>query len=311
MLKAVKGIGLFFLFEIIAILFGGILFQESTPGYTIYAVLSFALSIVFGAVIASMTSKKQTTQNAEVNKLQENSQDSVVNKEIPIAKENIKKQETYALDNSKSKWKTLLLIGEKPNLDLRDCLELTVITAMEEKIDRLYKRFIANAGSAQEGEQILHSFKECCLSSDLPLAAEIRLDSLINEYEKKFSYGSTLYAIDHMEGHEFEIWCAALLKRNGFVNVEVTPGSKDHGVDILAIKDGVHYAIQCKCYSSDLGNKPIQEVYAGKEMYRCQVGAVMTNQHFTAGAKALAESTRVLLWDRDTLIGMMDSFNQN
>lgn len=120
-----------------------------------------------------------------------------------------------------------------------------------------------------------------------------------------------LTEIDTMEGHDFEHWCAELLQRNGFYKVEVTPGSGDHGVDILAEKDSIRYAIQCKCYSSNLGNTPIQEVYAGKEMYRCHVGAVITNRYFTGGGAALAKATGVLLWDRDwiarTLKNMMDN----
>ena len=116
-----------------------------------------------------------------------------------------------------------------------------------------------------------------------------------------------LSVIDGMDGHEFEHWCANLLIKNGFQNVEVTPGSGDQGVDITAEKDGVFYAIQCKCYSSDLGNKPVQEVYAGKEMYNCQVGVVMTNRYFTEGAKALAKQTRTLLWDRDRIQEMIQA----
>lgn len=114
-----------------------------------------------------------------------------------------------------------------------------------------------------------------------------------------------LARIDCMEGHAFERWCADLLRKNGFTNVEVTKGSGDQGVDVLAVKDGIRYAVQCKCYSSDLGNKPVQEVHAGKAMYHCQVGAVMTNRRFTPGAKALAEATGVLLWDREKLVEML------
>lgn len=114
-----------------------------------------------------------------------------------------------------------------------------------------------------------------------------------------------LQKIDHMEGHQFEYWCAQLLKRNGFDEADVTQGSGDQGVDIVAVKDDIRYAVQCKCYSSDLGNKPIQEVNTGKIIYRCQIGAVMTNRYFTAGAKAAAEATGVLLWDRDKLKDMI------
>lgn len=110
---------------------------------------------------------------------------------------------------------------------------------------------------------------------------------------------------DGMDGHDFEYWCAELLKKSGFANVEVTKGSGDQGVDVLAVKDGIRYAIQCKCYSSNLGNGPVQEVHAGKALYHCQVGVVMKNQYFTAGAKELAEATGVLLWDREKLEEML------
>lgn len=110
---------------------------------------------------------------------------------------------------------------------------------------------------------------------------------------------------DNLSGLEFENWCAKLLRNNGFVNVEITRASGDQGVDILAQKDDIKYAIQCKCYSYDLGNTPIQEVHAGKCMYNCHVAVVMTNRHFTSGAKELAKATGVLLWDREKLLQMM------
>ena len=69
---------------------------------------------------------------------------------------------------------------------------------------------------------------------------------------------------DALEGHEFEYYCAELLQKNGFVEVEVTKGSGDYGADILAEKDGVTYAIQCKCYTAPIGVKAIQEAHAGR-----------------------------------------------
>lgn len=112
---------------------------------------------------------------------------------------------------------------------------------------------------------------------------------------------------DLMEGHDFERWCASLLEKNNFVDVNVTRGSGDQGVDILAEKDGIKYAIQCKCYSKDLGNGPIQEVETGKKIYGCHIGAVMTNRYFTSGAKEAAAATGILLWDRDWIISRMGS----
>ena len=112
--------------------------------------------------------------------------------------------------------------------------------------------------------------------------------------------------IDLMEGHEFEYFCADLLRKKGFIEVEVTKGSGDYGIDILAEKDGVTYAIQCKCYAAPIGVKAIQEAYAGRDYYDRMVGAVMTNQYFTMPAVEAAKKLKILLWDRGYLDRMME-----
>lgn len=109
-----------------------------------------------------------------------------------------------------------------------------------------------------------------------------------------------------MEGHDFEFFCAELLKKNGFLDVEVTKGSGDQGIDIIAFKEGIKYGIQCKCYSSDIGNKAVQEAFSGKTFYHCHVASVLTNRYFTASAKELAESNGILLWDRDYLNNLLE-----
>lgn len=113
-------------------------------------------------------------------------------------------------------------------------------------------------------------------------------------------------AIDGMEGHDFEYFCAELLERNGFTDVEVTRGSGDFGVDILAERDGITYAVQCKRYQGTVGVDAVLQTYAGKDYYDCMVGAVMTNQYFTAPAVEAARKLRILLWDRGYVDGMME-----
>ena len=63
--------------------------------------------------------------------------------------------------------------------------------------------------------------------------------------------------LDEMEGVEFEQYCAELLRNRGFIDVKLTKASGDFGVDILAEKDGVTYAIQCKRYADPVGVKEI------------------------------------------------------
>lgn len=112
--------------------------------------------------------------------------------------------------------------------------------------------------------------------------------------------------MDEMEGADFEYFCADLLRDHGFIDVKVTKTSGDYGIDILAEKDGISYAIQCKRYTAPVGVKAVQEAYAGRDYYDCMVGAVLTNQYFTQPAVAAAKKLKILLWDRGYLESMMD-----
>ena len=112
--------------------------------------------------------------------------------------------------------------------------------------------------------------------------------------------------MDLMEGREFEFYCADLLQDSGFQNVRVTRESGDFGIDVLAEREGISYAIQCKRYSDLVGIKAVQEAYAGRDLYDCMVGVVMTNQYFSKPAIQAAQKLKILLWDRDYVQWMED-----
>ena len=105
-----------------------------------------------------------------------------------------------------------------------------------------------------------------------------------------------------MNGHKFEYKCAKMLRRKGFHHVEVTRKSGDQGVDILAYKGFSKYAIQCKYYSYPVGNKAVQEVYAGGKYYDCDHYIVMTNGTFTKAAISAANKLDVNLWSNCALL---------
>lgn len=118
---------------------------------------------------------------------------------------------------------------------------------------------------------------------------------------------NTRINFDAMEGHEFEYFCADVLRKYGFENVTVTQGSGDQGIDVIAYRDGIKHGIQCKCYTSAIGNKAIQEALAGKIFYQCHVGIVLTNNYFTRSAVELAEHSGIVLWDRYKLLQMINN----
>lgn len=100
-----------------------------------------------------------------------------------------------------------------------------------------------------------------------------------------------------MTGYEYEEKCAKLLKAKGFTDVKVTPGSGDQGIDVLAKKNGKKYGIQCKYYEGTVGNKAVQEAFAGASFYDCTVAMVITNSTLTEPAKKLAKKLGVEVWE--------------
>ena len=109
-----------------------------------------------------------------------------------------------------------------------------------------------------------------------------------------------------IDGHDFEGFCAEVLEHAGFTHIEQTPASGDFGVDILAVKDGVSWAFQCKYYQKPVGTRAVQEVYSGRDFYHCMVGAVMTNSEFTRNAVRMADELNVLLWDGSHLKELLE-----
>lgn len=127
----------------------------------------------------------------------------------------------------------------------------------------------------------------------------------VGESKKTISDNIHSVDFDSMDGWQFERFCAEVLEKNGYIDVTVTSGSGDQGVDIIAFRDGIKYGIQCKCYSNDIGNKAVQEIYSGKTFYNCHVGIVLTNRFFTSAAIELARTSGIILWDRNKLLELI------
>ena len=107
------------------------------------------------------------------------------------------------------------------------------------------------------------------------------------------------------DGYAFESFVAEILIANQFQNVTVTQSSGDYGVDVLAEKEQISYAIQCKYYDSPVGVKAVQEVSSGKTYYHAHIGIVATNNIFTKQAHELADKTGIILWGRDVMENML------
>ena len=125
------------------------------------------------------------------------------------------------------------------------------------------------------------------------------------------SFWNTAVAVNNMSGSEFEHFCAKLLRLNGYTNVRITPGAGDQGIDIIAEKDDMKWAFQCKRWGweTHVGNDVVQKTFAGKAFYHCDIAVVITTSSFTHKAEEYARETGVLLWGQDKLYKLMEKMN--
>lgn len=99
---------------------------------------------------------------------------------------------------------------------------------------------------------------------------------------------------------DFEKKCAEILNKNGW-QAKATQKSADKGIDVIATKDDITVALQCKLYSKPVGLKAVQEAFSGKEYYNANYAGVVTNSTFTVAARQLAKSCNIYLLSPDSL----------
>jgi len=111
---------------------------------------------------------------------------------------------------------------------------------------------------------------------------------------------SRFEAVRSMSGSQFEEFTADLFRALGHQAV-VLGGAGDQGVDVIVNRRGERVALQCKNHRRPVGNRPVQEVFAGAKHHRCAEACVVAPAGYTRGAIALASSTGVTLFDADSI----------
>ncbi|MBU5426217.1 restriction endonuclease [Tissierella pigra] len=159
--------------------------------------------------------------------------------------------------------------------------------------------------------EIERNFVQCniyLIEKILQKIEELELEIFENRLTNRQVQKSVKYSIndvDLMDGHEFERFVSLLFTKMGYMT-EITKGSGDQGMDVIAEKNGSRIGIQAKCYSSKVTNKAVQEIFTSLNYYNCNKGMVITNNYFTESALELAQSNNIVLWDRDILKRKID-----
>lgn len=110
--------------------------------------------------------------------------------------------------------------------------------------------------------------------------------------------------------YKYEEYIKTLLHNGGFV-AKRTRSSGDYGVDVLATKGGVSFAVQCKLFNRPVGVKAVQEVVSGRIFYKADYAIVVSNNSFTPAAQTLARKLDVTLVHHKNLISRLKSFTRD
>lgn len=105
---------------------------------------------------------------------------------------------------------------------------------------------------------------------------------------------------------EFEEWTASLFESLGYEKVTLTPQSNDKGVDVLAVKNGLKIAIQCKKFKGVVGSPNIQTFLGAMQNAEADKGFFITTGTFSVEAEKMALDMPIELYDKIGLVQLID-----
>ena len=177
---------------------------------------------------------------------------------------------------------------------LRDAL----ITHKPQLISNLRKSYVVNEyGTVEkdarniEIERFLKSVKLLSKANGAGLSKSL---GYVKSWATKEISSTTIKTPLPENGLDFEYWVADRLNERSW-EAQVTQGSGDQGVDVVANVNGLRLAIQCKLYTGSVGNKAVQEVLAGMSFFDLDRGVIISTGKYTKSAHALANKNQILL----------------
>lgn len=173
-------------------------------------------------------------------------------------------------------------------------------TIVEDNTDVAVGEFVDSIDFEEAVRQVIASYRKTNLKFEVHLRSEevteiiqTRLNSIQSvRMDEDFDPASIPF-----DGNAFEDWVAAALQKFGW-DANTTSGGADQGIDVLARKNGKTLALQCKLYSSAVGNKAVQEAFSGAAHYDADAAAVISNSTYTSSAEDLASTTGVKLFSQ-------------
>ena len=105
---------------------------------------------------------------------------------------------------------------------------------------------------------------------------------------------------------EFEEWTADLFSCMGYEKVTLTPQSNDKGIDVLAVKNGLKIAIQCKKFKGVVGSPDVQAFLGAMQNAEVDKGFIITTGTFSIAAEKSTINMPIELYDKISLSNLIN-----
>ncbi|HLF89129.1 MAG TPA: restriction endonuclease, partial [Anaerolineales bacterium] len=119
--------------------------------------------------------------------------------------------------------------------------------------------------------------------------------------ENSFDWIKTL---QNMSGVEFEDFIGEFFQRKGY-SVEFTSTTGDHGIDLILKRNKEIIAVQCKKWSSPVGEAVIRDFLGSMHHAGIKIGVVIATTTFSSQARTFIKNKPVKLIDLDNLIQLI------
>lgn len=101
----------------------------------------------------------------------------------------------------------------------------------------------------------------------------------------------------------FEDWCAARLRDLGY-DVRVVGKQGDHGIDLVARRDGETAAVQCRRFAQTTAvtEPQLRDLYGAMHALGASHTIMITTGHYTSAARSWATGKPIQLWGPEDLM---------
>lgn len=114
--------------------------------------------------------------------------------------------------------------------------------------------------------------------------------------------GLTRADLQRLSPFDFETWCAARLREQGYA-VQIVGAQGDQGIDFIAERDGDRTIVQCKRWNAGMtiGEPQIRDLFGAMHDAAADRAMVVTTGYFSEAATTWAKGPPILLWDVERL----------